>query len=215
MPDRFAVHETFIADDRADVAAAVDEFFGDAYEVVNPFFPRPDIGGHAWFLWAEHGERRYLLDGVCDNNSFPGAQAGGFHEWLADFRPRNANDWLVAPRLYSHFVQFGAPNWACVQALSSRYVDQVLAPTRGLLLWTTQMRHLMYLAERGLSSEQAGELVRGYQRLNPEAHEILQAMQIDGLSILEVFEHRTQHQACFFGTPDYYVSGLLSQHMAA
>jgi len=214
----FFVHEKFVNGNPKEVSQCLDEFLGGEYEIVNPMEERyvqaskSDFRqeGYAWFMWAGRGKKRWLLEHHYCSEPFLEWKSEGFMNWLKQFNPKNCNDWLLAPRLYSNSLFFGNPDWSRIAATQTKTVKRVLSPSRGLLVWNTQYRHLIHIAVKDATIKRVDELVSGYVRRKDATLTELESMWIDGISLKELFD---EHQDHWLGIPNPYVSGLLSEFL--
>ena len=212
------VHEKFVVDDPKAVCQCVNEFLGGDYEFVNPLeeFWRHDMTERrhdrfAWVLWAEQGEKRWLLDYfTCYEPTF-NVVAVGFMHWLKEFKPINCNDWLLASSLYSRSLLFDeSPDWSRILSVQSQTIKRVLAPSRGLLAWDAQYRQLVYLANKDATKQQVDELLRGYNLRKNVTLDLLENMRIDGISLKKIFDKRGYS----LGVPNFHLSGFLSEFIS-
>lgn len=211
----FVVHEKFVIDDPMAVNQRLNEILGGGYEIDNPMNDRHLLEmaqsrheGNAWFMWAEQEGKLWFLDGFTLDE--PLSVSRGFLPWLKEFRPKNCNDWLLAPRLYAHTLISGNSDWKNVASRKIKVADRLLAASRGLLVWEYQYRYLMYLADENISKKRTHELFTGYAMKKPTALEELDSLWIDGVSLRALFD---EHQDYYLGSPNFYVSGLLSEFL--
>ena len=133
----------------------------------------------------------------------------GFGDWIQQFNPEDCNDWLLVPCLYQRAMVFGEPDWNGIRSRQCNRVSEILSISRGLVAWESQYRFLIYAADDSIPNQQVKELVTGYRRGQPEALCLLENITIGQRSIRNIFD---DHPDYFMGTPDYFVSGLLSRH---
>lgn len=221
----FRIREEFITNDRVSVVALAQAIVGGCYRFLDStqsdFFVRfadlRDMPAYdsAWLLWADDGEQPRLLDFNLSDSSFPGAEKEGLVGWLSAFKPRNCNDWLMVPALYSrHVYDTESINWLKPPVFpESRHLDELLSATRGVLLWTWQAERLtgQYC---NLSRPEAIALWRQYGKRDKHAFQRVNEATYDGRSLAGVIEERTVGQTLCVVPPDYPLAGFLSEHLS-
>jgi hypothetical protein len=219
------IREKFISNDRVSVVALAQAIVGGRYRFLDStqsdFFVRfadlRDMPAYdsAWLLWADDGEQPRLLDFNLSDSPFPGAEKEGLVAWLTAFRPRNCNDWLMVPALYSrHVYDTESVNWLKPPVFpESRHLDELLSATRGVLLWTWQAERLtgQYC---NLSRPEAIALWRQYGKRDKHAFQRVNEATYDGRSLASVIEERTVGQTLCVVPPDYPLAGFLSEHLS-
>ena len=220
----FRIREEFITNDRVSVVALAQAIVGGCYRFLNStaaeFFVRfADLSDtpaydSAWLLWADDGEQPRLLDFNLDESPFPGAEKEGLVAWLTAFRPRNCNDWLMVPALYSrHVYDTESINWLKPPVFpESRHLDELLSATRGVLLWSWQAERLTQ-QYCNVSRLEATALWRRYIRRDECAVQRVNGATYDGRSLADVIEERTLGQTLCVVPPDHLLAGFLSEHV--
>jgi len=215
-----SIHETFISDDPAAVAKLRQTIWDGVHSFVTPGmsdFLKGCLDDQpkrfAWLFAAHQGERRWVLEYDEADEPHPGANKEGFVAWLDHFSPVNCNDWLMVPFMYMRHVYDEKP----IDSHSLRFppntvLDELLRPTRGLLLWRHQFSRLFYLA-LDIGTEEARQLQKRFFRDEPEATGLLEKTLFSGRSLASILDERTLGKTYLAGMPDYYLSGFLSEHM--
>jgi hypothetical protein len=218
------IREKFITNDRVSVAALSQAIVGGGYRFLDStqaeFFARfADLRDtptydSAWLLWADDGEQPWLLDFNLSESPFPGAKKEGLAAWLTAFHPRNCNDWLMVPALYSrHVYDTESINWRNPPAFPQiGHVDELLSVTRGVLLWSWQAERLTQ-QYCNVSRLEAAALWRRYIQRDECAVQRVNESTYDGCSLADVIEERTFGQTLSVVPPDYWLAGFLSEHV--
>jgi hypothetical protein len=219
------IHEKFITNDRATVVALAQAIVSGSYRFIDStqanFFVRfadlHDMPTYdsAWLLWADDGEQPQLLDFNLSDSPFPGAEKEGLVGWLTAFHPRNCNDWLMVPALYSrHVYDTESINWLKPPVFpKNKHVDELLSATRGVLLWPWQAERLTQ-QYCNVSRLEATALWRRYIRRDECAVQRVNGATYDGRSLADVIEERTLGQTLCVVPPDYPLAGFLSEHLS-
>ena len=219
------IREEFITNDRVSVVALAQAIVGGGYRFLHStdaeFFVRfaelSDTSTYdsAWLLWADDEEQPWLLDFNLSDSPFPGAEKEGLVAWLTAFRPRNCNDWLMVPALYSrHVYDTESINWLKPPVFPKcQHLDELLSATRGVLLWPWQAERLtgQYC---NLSRPEAIALWRQYGKRDKHAFQRVNEATYDGRSLASVIEERTVGQTLCVVPPDYPLAGFLSEHLS-
>jgi hypothetical protein len=219
------IREEFITNDRVSVVALAQAIVGGGYRFLHStdaeFFVRfadlHDMPTYdsAWLLWADDAEQPWLLDFNLSDSPFPGAEKEGLVGWLAAFHPRNCNDWLMVPDLYSrHVYDTESINWLKPPVFPKcQHLDELLSATRGVLLWRWQAESLIgrYC---NLSRPEATALWRRYEKRDKHAFQRVNEATYDGRSLADVIEERTLGQTLCVVPPDYPLAGFLSEHLS-
>jgi hypothetical protein len=220
------IHENFITNDRVSVVALAQAIAGGRYRFLDStqadFFVRfadlhdlDTCDSSAWLLWADDGGQPWLLDFNLSDSPFPGAEKDGLVGWLTAFHPRNCNDWLMVPALYSrHVYDTESINWLKPPVFPKcKHLDELLSATRGVLLWPWQAERLtgQYC---NLSRPEAIALWRRYIRRDECAAQRVNEAAYDGRSLADVIEERTVGQTLCVVPPDYPLAGFLSEHLS-
>lgn len=220
------IREKFIATDRVGVVALAQAIVGGRYRFLDStqaeFYIRladpHDLDtrdNSAYLLWADDGEQPWLLDFNLSESPFPGAEKEGLVAWLTAFHPRNCNDWLMVPALYSrHIYDTESINWRNPPAFQKiEHVDELLSVTRGVLLWPWQAERLTQ-QYCNVSRLEATALWRRYIRRDECAVQRVNGATYDGRSLADVIEERTLRQTLCVVPPDYPLAGFLSEHLS-
>ena len=218
------IREKFITDDCDSVAELAQSILGGRYRFLDSaqadfhvrFADLHDMPTYdsAWLLWADDGEQPWLLDFNLSESSFPGAKKEGLAAWLTAFHPRNCNDWLMVPALYSrHVYDTESINWRNPPAFPQiGRVDELLSVTRGVLLWSWQAERLTQ-QYCNVSRLEAAALWRRYIQRDECAVQRVNESTYDGCSLADVIEERTFGQTLSVVPPDYWLAGFLSEHV--
>jgi hypothetical protein len=223
------IRELFITNDRDRVVALAQAIVAGRYRFLsavraeeNVRFADPndlDIGyNSAYLLWADDGEQPWLLDFNFSEAPIPGAKKDGFIPWLTAFNPRNCNDWLMVPDLYSrHIYDTESINWGNPPAFSQPpNLDSVLSVSRGLLLWQWQAERLV-AQYCDVSRREAATLWREYYCSHdkyPIQRKRMNESTYEGHSFSDLIMERTLTGLVCVGIPDYLLSGFLSEHLS-
>jgi hypothetical protein len=217
------IHEKFITNDRVGVVTLAQAIVGGCYRFLGStqaeFYMRfadpHDLetrDNSAYLLWADDGEQPWLLDFNLSESPFPGAKKEGLAAWLTAFHPRNCNDWLMVPTLYSrHIYDTESINWRNPPEFPQmEHVDELLSVTRGVLLWPWQAERLTQ-QYCNVSRLEATALWRRYIRRDECAVQRMNESTYDGRSLADVIEERTLEQTLSVVPPDYRLAGFLSE----
>ena len=211
--------ETIVRYDRAAVSRLLIELGHGDYEIVDPRVARmmhtksdQFEATNGWFLTAQSESKRWLVDMITSDESLLGADLPGFCRWVEAFNPTNCNDWLSLPLLYRRHISTGLIFSLAVNAPTT-FIGRIVEPTRGWIHWTSQLEELIYLA-LGNQAEvlKVRELSRGYRRQNTDVLDELDTLFIDGQSLRTILYHHTDGLKYFFGGPNHFISGFLSEH---
>lgn len=89
-----------------------------------------------------------------------------FEEWLNNFLPKCRDDFMLAVPLYYWYL-YNDGVVPTVDAPHDPWLRAFLSPTRGLLFWLDQWRHLLRVS--GVPRQEVDMLINGYQRDHIEA----------------------------------------------
>jgi hypothetical protein len=120
--------------------------------------------------------------------------ANRFEIWLE--RAQEVDVWLLALvwRFYSEWIQGGGwPHWQSLLVRrfpADEFLDQLLAPTRGWLLWTFQVDQLLFAATG--DPDRAVELAKAWRLQVPGADNAFDGMLLpDGKDLLQALRERS------------------------
>ena len=168
----------------------------------------------AWLLWKDTAEGPRLVDyqefrNLSEYRHLPSQlPPPGFVAWLDAYVPRGLTDVAVAMTLYREHLFGKRVDPARLRFEPHPRVDAYLRPTRGMILWSSQITDLIDMVVEGGSSPEEtrklmgqfslrNELIRRPERSADIAGRIDQAVQsrlagmrIDGCALLEIIDER-------------------------
>lgn len=167
----------------------------------------------AWLIWKEAEEGPRLVDyhefeKLAQYRHLPSRLPDpGFVAWLNAYSPRSATDVAVAMLLYRQHLYGRSAGLDKSSFQPHPRVDACLRPTRGMLLWTSQMCDIIEMAGNGISEDETRQLmvqcvVRNCIKRNPEKsaefddrvdpalQSRLAGMHIDGRPLLGIIDER-------------------------
>ncbi len=232
------VRESFVRYDRRGAVDLRKSILGEDYRIVSnavhdyllTMDELDEQPAHAWMLWAEHGNARWLLDFHESEEPLAEATPEGFMPWLAWFSPRNCNDWLMVRWAYLDTVIHGTRvGWGSGAGFAaSRLLDETLSVTRGYLFWDWQFEQLVATSCK-VDINEARSMLRAYRkfllsidsaanRFKPSlaARDVARRFDetvVESRTLTDVIQERAYRGIVGGRTPDYQLAGFLSEHL--
>lgn len=161
--------------------------------------PSDSIGLHKLFDYCE----------FFDEPDHPYGSRMAFTDWLAHFHLSDWNDCLAAGGFFGIYQSTGEI-LAALSPTADPWIDAVLRPTRGILMWASQAVDLI----RGigmLTSSEADKLRLGWGAKHPDTLSTLQAITYppNGQTLLDILNKRSQHGRYYQLTPNFALAAWL------
>jgi len=222
QPASDLIREAFVSDNPAAVETLRRSLWSGGHEFVSPGLADflnmnadEPPKAYAWLLAAEQEGWHWVLDYSESEDRIPGADKEGFLAWLERFSPVNCNDWLMVPFLYQrHVFDEGMIDWHALPFAIDTVLDNLLRPTRGLLLWKHQFNFL-FREVLNLSNGEADRFRRKCLQQQVEALALLERTYFGGRTLADIIDERTLGGTYLAGGPDFHLSGFLSEQMTS